>query len=311
MAQGRARVAASILTADFGNLYRVVRKLEKAGVDRLHLDVMDGHFVPNLTFGPAIVASLRRLTKLPLDVHLMISEPSKFVERFIEAGSDSITFHVEVPESHEQKLATLGRVKEARLGTGLAVSPATPVSAVEPYLPLIDIIMIMTVEPGFGGQKFIKECAPKVGQAYALFKPRPHGWEVHVDGGISRDTAMLVGGYGADILVVGSALFQRGHDTAREVRLVRRFADEGWKREIGRGEPPIPRDEWRVVAQLPKSEAEDLGRRIEQRGVPTMVLRTGPYIEGVEAERVVMVPAAAEVWTRKQLKLGYAPEDDL
>jgi ribulose-phosphate 3-epimerase len=311
MAQGRARVSASILDADFGNLYRVIRKLEKAEVDRLHLDVMDGHFVPNLTFGPKVVAAIRRLTKLPLDVHLMISEPSRYVDRFLEAGSDSLTFHVEVEESLDTKVETLRKIRDARRSSGLAVSPGTPMTAVEPYLPLLDVIMVMTVEPGFGGQKFMKEVAPKIAEACALFRPRPHGWEVHVDGGVSRDTALIAGGYGADILVVGSALFQRGHDMAREIRLVRMLADEGWKREIGHGEPPIPRDEWRVIAQLPKPEAEALSRRIEEKGVPSLVMRTGPLEDGVEPERVVMVPATAEVWTRRTLKLGYAPEDDL
>ncbi len=156
MASGRARVAASILDADFGNLYRVVRKLENAGVDRLHLDVMDGHFVPNLTFGPHVVKAIRRLTKLQLDVHLMISEPSRYAEAFINAGSDSITFHVEVEETHEAKIETLRQIRAARRAAGLAVSPNTPTSAVEPYLHDIDIIMIMTVEQGLGGVLFLR-----------------------------------------------------------------------------------------------------------------------------------------------------------
>ncbi len=311
MASGRARVSASVLDADFGNLYRVVRKLEKAGVDRLHLDVMDGHFVPNLTFGPHVVKAIRRLTKLPLDVHLMISEPSRYAEPFINAGSDSITFHVEVEEPQEVKVDTLRRIRGARRAAGLAISPRTPTSAVEPYLANLDIIMVMTVEPGFGGQKFMTDCAAKIPEARELFKPRPYGWEVHVDGGVSRETAEIAGGYGADIFVVGSALFQRGHDTAREVRLVKMLADEGWRREIGHGEPPIPRDEWRVVAQLSRDAAEDLSRRIEREGVPALVMRTGPLQEGVEPERLVMVPATAEVYTRKALKLGFADEDDL
>ncbi|MBA3779989.1 MAG: ribulose-phosphate 3-epimerase [Chloroflexi bacterium] len=311
MGRGRARVAASILDADFGNLYRVIRQLEKAGVDRLHLDVMDGHFVPNLTFGPDIVAAIRRLTKLPLDVHLMIAEPSRYVDRFIKAGSDSITFHIEAPESEELKLETLGKVREARLDPGLAVSPSTPVEALKPYIKLLDVILIMTVEPGFGGQKFMKEMAPKIAEAAKLFKPRPHGWEVHVDGGVSRETAEICGEFGVDILVVGSALFQRGRDMTREINLVRLLADEGWRREIGHGEPPIPRDEWRVVAQLPREEAEQLSRRIEQEGIPALVMRSGPLVQGVEPERIVMVPATAEVYTRTALKLGFAPEDDL
>jgi ribulose-phosphate 3-epimerase len=225
-------VAASILTADFGNLDRVVRKLEKAGVDRIHLDVMDGHFVPNITFGPDVVAAFRRLTRLPLDVHLMISEPSRYVDRFLEAGSDSITFHVEVQEPDEAKRGALRRIRAAERSAGLAVSPATEVAAVRPYLPDLDIIMIMTVEPGFGGQRFMEEKVPKLAEACALFATarddRPAGAgrdrEVHVDGGVSSETAAVVGSFGADVLVVGSALFQRDRDAEREVSLVRERA---------------------------------------------------------------------------------------
>lgn len=213
-------VAASILTADFGNLYRVVRKLEQAGVDRLHLDVMDGHFVPNITFGPDVVAAFRRLTHLPLDVHLMIAQPSRYVGRFIEAGADSITFHVEVDEPPDAKRATLAQIAVARRMPGLAVSPATPLAAVEPYLEALEIIIIMTVEPGFGGQHFMAEPAAKIADARRLLAGRP-GAQVHVDGGVSAETAATVGGYGVDVCVVGSALFQRGRDAAREVEAVR------------------------------------------------------------------------------------------
>jgi ribulose-phosphate 3-epimerase len=218
-------VAASILTADFGNLYRVVRKLERAGVDRFHLDVMDGHFVPNITFGPDVVAAIRRLTPLPIDVHLMIAEPSRYAERFLAAGSDTITFHVEVDESDDSKRDTLARIREARRLPGLAVSPRTPVSAVEPFLDELSIVMIMTVEPGFGGQGFLGENAPKIETARELLAGRP-GAAVHVDGGVSTETAAVVGRYGPDVCVVGSALFQRGRDTAREVEQVRHQAGQ-------------------------------------------------------------------------------------
>jgi ribulose-phosphate 3-epimerase len=213
-------VAASILTADFGNLYRVVRKLERAGIDRLHLDVMDGHFVPNITFGPDVVAAFRRLTHLPLDVHLMIAEPARYLTRFIEAGSDSITFHVETAESVETKRSALAEIGAARRQAGLAVSPATPIEAVEPFLDLLSIIMVMTVEPGFGGQHFMAEPAAKIVTARRMLADR-QGGQVHVDGGVSADTAALVVGYGVDVCVVGSALFQRGHDAAREVAAVK------------------------------------------------------------------------------------------
>ncbi|CAN5275602.1 ribulose-phosphate 3-epimerase [soil metagenome] len=222
----RVEVAASILTADFGNLYRVVRKLERAGVDRFHLDVMDGHFVPNITFGPDVVAAVRRLTPLPIDVHLMISEPSRYVASFLEAGSDTITFHVEVEEPPELKLQTLAGIRAARRLAGLAVSPDTPVSAVEPFLAELSIVMIMTVQPGFGGQGFRADKAPKIEEARRLLGQRPRT-AVHVDGGVSGDTAAAVGQFGVDVCVVGSALFQRGRDTAHEVKQVRNAAARG------------------------------------------------------------------------------------
>jgi ribulose-phosphate 3-epimerase len=219
----RVEVAASILTADFGNLYRVVRKLERSGVDRIHLDVMDGHFVNNITFGPDVVGAVRRLTALPIDAHLMIAEPARYYDRFLDAGADSITFHVEVEDGDDTKRETLRRIAEARRAPGLAVSPDTPVSAVAPFVDDLAIVMIMTVYPGWGGQRFLADRAPKIAEARALFGGR-HGTSVHVDGGVNGETADVVGGYGVDVCVVGSALFQRGKDTAREVERVRRFA---------------------------------------------------------------------------------------
>ena len=220
---GLVQVAASITTADFGNLYRVVRKLERAGVDRLHLDVMDGHFVPNITFGPDVVAAIRRLSRLTIDSHLMISEPSRYVDRFIEAGSDTITFHVEVDEGDDVKRETLGRISSAGRRPGLAVSPATPIEAVADYLSDLGIVMVMTVVPGFGGQHFMAEPAAKIADARRMLGHRD-GTEVHVDGGVSSATAGVVGGYGVDVCVVGSALFQRGRDAALEVQAVKRAA---------------------------------------------------------------------------------------
>ena len=217
----RPQIAASILTADFGHLDRVVRKLEKAGVDRLHLDVMDGHFVPNITFGPDVVAAFRRLTHLPLDVHLMISEPARYIDRFLAGQPETVTFHVEADADEERIERTLRTIQERGAGAGLAVSPSTPVAAVTPYLDCLDVIMIMTVEPGFGGQRFMADAAPKLTEAVGLFAAHGTPGAVHVDGGVSRDTATVVGAWGAEVCVVGSALFQRGQDTADEVRLVR------------------------------------------------------------------------------------------
>ncbi len=224
-------VAASILTADFGNLYRVVRKLERAGVDRLHLDVMDGHFVPNITFGADVVAAFRRLTPLPLDVHLMISEPSLYVGRFLDAGADSLTFHVEVAEPDDVKRETLEQIRTARRQPGLAISPQTSTETVRPFLDALGIIMVMTVQPGFGGQRFMSDAASKIAEAREMLHGRP-GTSVHVDGGVNAETAEIVGRYGPDVCVVGSALFQRGHDAAREIVAVRAAA----------ARPPVPRE---------------------------------------------------------------------
>ena len=310
MSSGRARLAAGLLEADFGNLYRVVRKLERSGADRLHLDVMDGHFVPHLTFGPDVVRALRRLTRLPLDVHLLVDRPSTLVDGLIAAGADSITMHVEAPEPVESLREALAAVRRAGLAPGLAMNPATPVSALAPFHDALDIVLVLLVDPALPGQRFRRELAGKVGDARDMFEGRPHGWEVHVEGGIGRETADLVGGFGADILIVGPALFQRGHDIAREIRLVKALADEGWTRDIGRGEPPIPRESWSVIATLAHADADELSRTIEREGVPTLVLRTGPYVPGVDAERVVMVPSSAEVFTRKRFGLGFAEEDE-
>ena len=219
-------ISASILNADFSRLDRVVHKLERAGVDRLHLDVMDGHFVDNLTFGPDVVTAFRRLTAMPLDVHLMISEPSRYLPRFLEAEPDSVTFHVEVDEPDEAKAAALRSIAAAGRDAGLAISPVTPVSAAEPFADLLDVLMVMTVEPGWGGQGFLPEAAAKIPAARALLATAGHAGQVHVDGGVNRDTAELVGGQGVDVCVVGSALFQRGRDAADEVRLVRQRASQ-------------------------------------------------------------------------------------
>ena len=219
----KIEVAASITTADFGNLYRVVRKLERAGVDRLHLDVMDGHFVPNITFGPAVCAAVRRLTDLPIDAHLMISEPARYLERFIAAGSDTITFHYEIDDSAHGKHATLARIRDAGRGAGLALSPNTPAKVLHDFADDLSLVIVMTVEPGFGGQHFMPGPAAKIADVRRMFNDRPR-FSVHADGGVSADTAGIVGGFGVTTCIVGSALFQRGRDTASEVQEVKRAA---------------------------------------------------------------------------------------
>jgi ribulose-phosphate 3-epimerase len=299
---GRARVAASILDADLSNLAHALRRVEGAGSDRVHLDIMDGHFVPNLTFGWKTIKALRPRTELPFDVHLMISEPGRYIDRFIEAGSDSITFHVEIDEPIEP---TLRRIREAGRAAGLAIKPKTPVRALAKYRELLDIVLVMTVEPGFGGQAFMPDAARKIVAARDLLSYLPLGGEVHVDGGINRETAEYVGGLGVDVLVVGSALFQKGHDMGREVRLIRALADEGYAFRLNRGQPPIPRDEWRSIASLPLQVGTKLRATIEAAGIPVIMLRADGRMnpDGVR-DYELLVPRQVEALTLER----YAAE---
>jgi ribulose-phosphate 3-epimerase len=271
MAAGRARVSASILDADLGNLANAIRRAEQGGTDRIHLDVMDAHFVPNLTFGPKTIKALRPRTRLPFDAHLMISEPGRYMDEYLSAGCDSITIHVEIEEPIEP---TLRAIRAAGRAAGLAVKPGTPLEALEPYAELLDIVLIMTVEPGFGGQKFMKDVAQtKLLAARHYLRFKAHGAEVHVDGGINRETAEIVGAQGTDVLVVGSALWIKGHDIAREIRLIRTLADEGYQFGLNNGVPPIPRDRWTTFASLPRHIAKRAMEEIEAGGIPVLMLR--------------------------------------
>jgi ribulose-phosphate 3-epimerase len=225
-----ALVSASILDCDLASLGRESRRALKGGADRLHLDVMDGHFVPNITFGATVIKRLRKIGKQPFDAHLMISEPGRYVDQFIDAGCDSITFHVEVEEPIEPILL---KIRKAGRMAGLAIKPATPLTALDPYGDLLDIIMVMTVEPGFGGQKFMADVATKIDPAHAVFRDRPgeppSRREVHVDGGANRASAEYCGKLGVDVLVVGSVLWKKGVDIAAEIKLVKSLADKGYR----------------------------------------------------------------------------------
>jgi ribulose-phosphate 3-epimerase len=297
MAGGRARVAVSILDADHSNMAYAVRRAEREGADRLHIDVMDGHFVPNLTFGAKMIKGIRPRTELPLDAHLMISEPLRYVDEFLDAGCDSVTFHVEVEP--DQIEPALRKIRAAGRAPGLAVKPKTPLAALEPYRGLFDIVLVMTVEPGFGGQAFLKDvAAEKILAARQYLGHVPVGGEVHVDGGVNRESAEFVGALAVDILVVGSVLWIKGRNMGREIRLVRALADEGYQYGLNHGKPPIPRDAMVMFAQLPKHLAWPFMREIEQGGIPVIALRgAGQFNPDGVRDYDLLVPASAEALT--------------
>ena len=199
------KIAPSILSADFSRLAEEIKKVETAGADLIHIDVMDGHFVPNITIGPSVIASLRKETSLPFDVHLMITDPEKYWKEFVAAGSDILTFHIEVCP---QPSAFIRAIKNCGVKVGISLNPSTSYSVLKSVLPLIDLILVMTVNPGFGGQKFIPECLTKIKLIAQQLREINSQAEIEVDGGINTETAPLVSAAGANILVVGSAIFQ-------------------------------------------------------------------------------------------------------
>lgn len=201
----KIEVAPSLLSADFTELRREVREIADAGVRVLHLDVMDGHFVPNITFGPPLVKSLRGITGLTLDTHLMISEPEKYLEPFARSGSDIITFHYEARPDTAGEL--LRRIRGLGKKAGISIKPKTPAAALLPLLPEIDLILVMTVEPGFGGQSFMADQVPKIAELADAIVARGHDIELEVDGGIGPATAAAVVAAGANWLVAGNAVF--------------------------------------------------------------------------------------------------------
>lgn len=201
------KVSPSILSADFVNLERDIRGLKEVGVDYIHVDVMDGQFVPNMSIGMPVVAAIRRVTDLPLDVHLMIDRPLRYVEQFCDAGSDILTVHIEA-DTEENTLAALRKIRARGVRAAISVKPKTPAEAVLPYLPLCDLILVMTVEPGFGGQSFMQDMMPKLQAIRAYIDERNPGCELEVDGGINEQTAQICRAHGANVLVAGSAYFK-------------------------------------------------------------------------------------------------------
>ena len=197
-------IAPSILSADGGRLSSEIAAVEKAGADWIHVDVMDGHFVPNITMGPAIIAALRKTTKLPFDVHLMIKHPDSYVESFAAAGADYITVHVEAA-THLHRTVEL--IKKAGKKAGVSLNPATPLSSIEEILPDIDLLLIMSVNPGFGGQQFIKNSLVKIKRARKMLAELPQKPLLEVDGGVNLSNISAIAQAGADVLVAGAAVF--------------------------------------------------------------------------------------------------------
>lgn len=212
------KIAPSILSANFSKLADEIKDVEKAGADYIHIDVMDGHFVPNITMGPLVVEAIRPITKLPLDVHLMIENPDQFIESFVKAGADYITVHVEACKHLHR---TIQYIRSFGVKAGVVLNPATPVEMIKHVLKDIDMVLLMTVNPGFGGQRFIKGVLPKIKQVKELIDEEGLNIEIEVDGGINPETAKLCSDAGANVLVAGSAIYNH-EDRKKAINEIRK-----------------------------------------------------------------------------------------
>jgi ribulose-phosphate 3-epimerase len=220
------KIAASILAADFANLAADVQAAEAGGADYIHVDVMDGYFVPNITVGPLVVAALRRTTRLPLDVHLMIATPERYLAEFARAGADILTVHVETcPHLHR----TVQQIRELGVRPGVTLNPATPLETVREILPFVDQVLVMTVNPGFGGQSYIPTMTDKIGRLAAMIAAGGREIEIEVDGGVDESTVATVVRAGARVLVAGTAIFRHPDGAAAGVSALRWASGEGVK----------------------------------------------------------------------------------
>ncbi|MFH1381304.1 MAG: ribulose-phosphate 3-epimerase [Chloroflexota bacterium] len=218
MAKNKVKLAPSILSADFARLGEQVAEVTKAGADYIHVDVMDGHFVPNLTIGPLVVQSIRSWTKLPLDVHLMMEAPERHLKQFADAGADIITVHIEAcPHIHR----VIQMIKELKVKAGVALNPGTPVETLSEILPYLDLVLVMTVNPGWGGQTFIDGMQEKIARMRALLDEKGATTELEVDGGINAQRAPQVVKAGARVLVAGAAVFKKTQTVKEAIQKIR------------------------------------------------------------------------------------------
>ena len=217
----KIKISPSILSGDFSQLGNEIKRLEEGGADMIHVDVMDGHFVPNLTIGPPVIKSLRKYTKLPFDVHLMIDPVHKYIKDYSDAGADIITFH---PETTENISETINLIKSLNKKVGISLNPNTKITAVEEHLQKIELILIMSVYPGFGGQKFIKDVIQKISDLDQIRKERKLEFEIEIDGGINFETSKIAINAGVDILVSGTTIFKENNgDLKKNIKTLKQI----------------------------------------------------------------------------------------